>query len=153
MKKQQTHKILFFCSAFILLSCSFSYCSKPFTILQTTYHNWTGGVKGVKGKVYNIDVKVSKPNTIEFMYLKKGSERTQLNTTKNGLNYYLKAIVNESIPEKTVSIDGSYDKAAPDKADSDIFLEYKILKTGKLKSVKLDGWKYKSNDPNEALIQ
>ncbi len=147
-----------FVFAISILSLAFTnkYCGPGFSILKNTYHQWNGGVKGVKGKVYEVELKLDKSNSIEFTNLLVNGIKYKLNTTVSGDVYHLKAITTDPRFENEINIEGIQPKPESTKqVEGDlIFLEYKIKKTGKIKTFALKKWEYRQKTKvGEALIQ
>lgn len=137
----------------IPLMLSFA-CSKDFEIISKTYSTWTGGVEGVRGKKYRIQLsmKPGKKNTVQFLKLTVGDTHVPLQQEQNGGDLLLNAVYTEPRPERTVPLHPNTASSAINKTVETV-LWYKVLKSGKLKSIKLENWTLQQREPNEALIQ
>lgn len=133
------NKILFF-SLLFLFSFSKINCQKDFKIINANYYNWFGGVKGVRGKVF--EIQISKLSKEELILKNLVINDVKFQITQSDANGILS--INARITEgdhPDVNLNQNMIK-------NKFFLEY-TDKKGKLKKLKIPNFEYKKNNFNK----
>lgn len=133
------NKILFF-SLLFLFSFSKINCQKDFKIINANYYNWFGGVKGVRGKVF--EIQISKLSKEELILKNLVINDVKFQITQSDANGILS--INARITEgdhPDVNLNQNMIK-------NKFFLEY-TNKKGKLKKLKIPNFEYKKNNFNK----
>lgn len=126
-------KVLFF-SLLFLFSFTKINCQNDFKIINANYYNWFGGVKGVRGKVFEIQIsKISKKDLVLKNLVINGIIFQISQTETNGI-----LIVNARINEGDYPDVKLHQKINKNK----FFIEY-TDKNGKLKRMKIPNFEYK----------
>lgn len=150
-------KILSLLSFLLLISCKSQNLQRSIKVISAEKTSWIGGVKGVRGENFSIQVAYNGKTAIEFPAVETNGERIPTQTTKKGNLYHITASISHHETEETAPLYAEQPSAmakpakvehnTPKQKDKQFYLIYKNRHNNKEGKIKIDSFKKQSSLP------